>query len=638
MPRSIPSISAKFICIVDHQSISLAALISTYIAQYNHYPLVFEFPTVTAAKRERKDDLIDEHLLSHTRAEEAAVYIHNMMVRCGKVENVIVAGLSKEQKSYVKVHHSFNRIDIDTIQDVDFALSPFFEEKSRIKCRLDDCINGLYAALQANCTLQYSEDAPDIELKYAGREALVVIEQQPFVSSVIAVNYAFAIGGDVAYVDKIEDEDQQDLIFKFSLFGQGNKEAGAAIKLFVQERLRHISFDKATYVTYFTKGVPYAFGTGNRLPSTSIPIHLHPDLFIANNLLLQDSPIYGGAIVFSPEFFEDEETKQVSTSLQKERYFVKELTGKNADVFNFSHNITLFPYDLLHICSHGGEVDGHEVEVSFRDRDGNAHTVVYESVLSISPSLRKGKLTVGEKQYWRKFDGLVWRSPELKAKKIPHYVFADMQNALSKTLAKDKKVGPKIKVSNSNAIQCSDGPFIGLSQSLAAYGAPIIFNNTCWSWLYAAEPFLTSGARAYIGTFWNVSNDAALAFAQSVYSLGFHQPLMDAIHASLKLIEGTSSENIYVIWGMPFTRLGHCKNADLSRANVYRELVLSSGRWQDRMEKTSNERTKEDIMDNVKWLTLEQLTNFTKKDREVLAREMAEMKARRAEKEKDTSD
>ncbi|HEY6506256.1 MAG TPA: CHAT domain-containing protein [Chitinophagaceae bacterium] len=626
MARNIPNLNPKFVCIVDHKRQDLAAVISSYISEKNNYPLIFEFPTVTSANYERVNEDVDENVLSLIRAGEFVTFVNNILVRIQPIDNLIIAGLSEEQKSFLDFLKHFNVIEINNLEEVDFLISPFIVGKGKIQCRHDDLLKGLNAALRSNSTLVLNDDAQDIELKNEGDKGMILVETEPFVATIIAINYAFSIDADIAFVNRVSEDERLDIQDKFVKFGEGNKKAGDEIRALINKRISHVDFAKSEFVTYFTTGMPYSFASKNSLPSTYVNSHLRPDLFIANNLLFHGSVRFGGAVVFSPEFFKDEETELVGSLLIQKNYFVKELVGKDANILNLDMNIRQFPFDVFHICSHGGEIDGHSVEEDFTDSKGAKHNIVYEQVLSFSPSLRPGLVTVQRKDYFKRFDGYIWRSPELKAQKFPPYIFSDMQNALRHSKAKDKKVGPKKKINNSCAIQCSDGPHLAMFTTVASQSSPFIFNNTCWSWYHIAEPFLVSGANSYIGTLWNVENKAAISFASEFYKTAFSNSVMDAAHRSMKKLAGSSSEDIYVVWGLHFTKLASGKNSAISREAIFEELMRSLGVWQYNLKSTKLKSTRDSIADFLKWIYSEINSTFSLTDYELFKKKLQENK------------
>jgi hypothetical protein len=88
--------------------------------------------------------------------------------------------------------------------------------------------------------------------------------------------------------------------------------------------------------------------------------------FLKFNLLCELRPTLPSSIVFSPLEFEDEETNFVINKLE------------DATSYNIDNHVKEYPYEILHICSHGGEVEGSHLIEQFTDRDGNKHIVEYD--------------------------------------------------------------------------------------------------------------------------------------------------------------------------------------------------------------------------------------------------------------------
>jgi hypothetical protein len=271
-------------------------------------------------------------------------------------------------------------------------------------------------------------------------------------------------------------------------------------------------------------------------------------------------------------------------------------------------NLKEFPYDLFHICSHGGEIDGYNVDQSFIDRDGVSHNINYDLVLSFSPSMRKGLIQVQHKWYPKMFDGFTWRSAELKEKKLPQYVFADMVNAIRNSKASEKKMTPKNKIPNSYAIKCADSTHQGMFYSIASHSSPLIFNNTCWSWFDIAQSFLVNGARGYIGTLWAVENDPATAFATRFYQNAFSEPISIALHTAMDETKGTESEGIYIYWGLHFSRVAKLRDLKSSKLNVINALKRAFYLWMKHLSSAKSEDSLETTKDYIKWINFELTT------------------------------
>ncbi|RYG22029.1 MAG: hypothetical protein EOO07_01015 [Chitinophagaceae bacterium] len=268
-----------------------------------------------------------------------------------------------------------------------------------------------------------------------------------------------------------------------------------------------------------------------------------------------------------------------------------------------------FPFDLLHVCSHGGEVPGVEIELEFTDRDEIKHKIVYEEVSGFAPSRNEELIEVVLMYHFRNFDGLKWKSKELKAKHYERYVFADMMTAIkSNKLHKGRKVD---KVSGSRSIKCSDFIYQANFQIIAGYHSnPIIFNNTCWSGGEIGLEFVHGGARGYIGTFWDVDNDDAIEFADTFYSSLFKGTLLDAYFLASQSIKNNVSDNIYIFYGLHFSTLTTGRSISESRIAISRAMMNAFYRWYDYLPYSRNKHIKENINRLMNWIVSQLRTKF----------------------------
>src|SRR5262249_17963743 len=135
------------------------------------------------------------------------------------------------------------------------------------------------------------------------------------------------------------------------------------------------------------------------------------------------------ALVFSPKEFTYEETEDVIAEFKAQNYIVKALLNQEATLKNLDDFGGHYPYDVLHVCSHGGETDGYYVIENFIDRKGAKHTLEYEEVVGFSP-VDKDTVQVTSKCIFRRLDGLKWQSPDLRRKNLPSYVYEDMRKSV----------------------------------------------------------------------------------------------------------------------------------------------------------------------------------------------------------------
>lgn len=599
---SVPDFSKKFFCIVDRKKSVLAALISSYLHTEGEYLPMFEFSFTGVSKTETNKNELEKHVISRVAANEFSTRIRNILSELRGCEYLILAGLDANQKSYLEFAYKFNVIEINTVEDVDSCLSGLTEKAGgTVHCNEQDVHNGLYKAVKSTSILKIDPDAPNIIIEAAGEEGIIVIENDNSTCSVIAVNYALSFNAFVTVIEppKTDRAEIKHLIEKWR--EEKNEQYFNNLSALLYPVLENIKFENHHYATFFTFGAPYSLVLKNVIPITHVNNALDPDFFIFNALLAEKRNPFYSAIVFSPlEFGTDEETNFLINKLHEKNYYVKELVGKDASAYNIDNHVKEFPYEILHFCSHGGEVSGYSVAQEFTDRDGNKHTVEYDEVVSFAPSKYEKLIPVTSKYIYRKFDGLEWRSKELKEKNIPQHVYVDMNKVIGKVEKNQRN--RKDVIPDSCAIKCSDFNYQAMFNMIAGmYSNPFVFNNTCWSWSDISHFFLGVGARAYIGTLWDVGNKVARSVAETFYTEVFGTTILDALQKSLAHTKGNSNENIYVLWGLHFSTIKPGDSIRESRMRVAKKLLGSFYRWRNHVKQVQDEWAMEDINRLIEW-------------------------------------
>jgi hypothetical protein len=139
------------------------------------------------------------------------------------------------------------------------------------------------------------------------------------------------------------------------------------------------------------------------------------------------------------------------------------------------------------------------------------------------------------------------------------------------------------------------------NQLAGHHTAPLIFNNSCWSWSGIAENFLAGGACGYIGTLWAVDTDVATLAAKIFYGSLFSGTVLNAFHKMQESTKGSNSENIYIYWGLHFSSVQKGASIKESRESVCRSLLTSFYRWNDKLDETGSEATKKLIIELRDW-------------------------------------
>ena len=604
-----PTINAQYACIVDRDAFALAAVISSHLFMPATYLPVFMMRRVLIPRNDNPA-FMSESYLAYAIAEWDGVLICNALARMGWPNYLIIAGLNEAQKSYLDLSGGSKIIEIQDATEIEAKLSPLgIQKRGLLRCKSSDLLNGLFVAQTVQKTLLVDEQAPPLPEVVHLQKGMVVVESVPDASPVIAINYANSVGASVLVVEclpKHEGRNVQVWIQEWK--EKDDHKQFEKLNDAVQRRIGGTSFTQFEYVTFFTEGLPYSLILGNVIPCSYVHLSLRADLFIINNILFKDGEPFHASVVFSPTFFPDEETNLLCRLLKGRNYYVRALVGNDANLANFSFHAEHFPYDLLHICSHGGEVDGYEMSEQFVDRDGRTHVVEFDEVIGVTPVPDKqGIVAIHRKAFPRQLDGFTWMSPELEKQGLPGHVFQNMWKCMTESQEQRKK---KNRIALSCAIACADSIHQGQFDALASYSSPLIFNNSCWSWYEIAAGFLASGARGYVGTLWAIDNQAAVTTAKTFYESSFSGSILSAFHKAIKAIDATASKNIFIFWGLHFAKLTAGRSIAESQNQVQQELDRAAKRWARKVQSTKSAEIRRNSIKVIKSILQELVSNF----------------------------
>ena len=392
--------------------------------------------------------------------------------------------------------------------------------------------------------------------RLSSNSGLIAIEEDGDLHDLAAINLAYSCGLDVALLPPTDKKGLFPLARDLNDWSRDRSHhAFQSWKRWARTALRDIDFTQYEFATFFTTGLPYGLFLSNSLPCSHVIKYLDAGVQILNAIALEgESYRFGSAVLFSPQLFASEEINDIRSSCQTAGLRVKELLGAEATVENLANFGGHYPYDVLHICSHGGETDGYFSQLKFRDRQGAEHFAEYYEVVGFGP-VTGDRVLVHSKVIFDKLDGHRWMTEPLNG--FPKYVFEDLMKAIKEDSLHGVVRAPhRSPIALSCHIECHRSIHQGHFGQLAGFGNPIVFSNTCSSSHELAVNFLSAGARGYIGTLWRVGNEeakqAAITFYRSVFKQ--HNVLL-AIHAMLQSIETTKYANVYVYWGFHFSTL-----------------------------------------------------------------------------------
>lgn len=588
---SAPIYSKKFVCILNHTTPLLGAILLSYVSETEIYTPTFIFPDIPVEDPPLEIDDQSEYAMSIEIGRDASIRIGNNLSRIGEFEYLVLAGLQKKHESYFKFIDKFNVIRVNTFSDIEFFIDPLIDQSKKILLVKEaDVLKALSSAILNGYKLQVNEEANQFITYDRKTDGLVIVENINYSAIVIAINYANSINADIKIVKRLSKSNRKEInrLIEQWKNDKSNPDQIALMDLKSQifECIDGINFSQYSYVTFFTEGIPYTLSYNSKVPASYVGLKNNPDRFVFNNIYFESQQSTNSAILFSPlEFGNDEEIYEILKALFNEKYFVKLLIDEDASVYNLDMSLSLFPFEILHICSHGGEIEGYQREMEFTDRDGNKHYVIWDEVLSFAPSRREELVKVETKQIFRQFDGLDWMSDELLSRGYPRYVFVDMIHATQTDNGKKYSGKPIGIVKDSCGIKCWFSIYQAMTHLVAGqHTAPVIFNNTCWSNGTIKDSLLSSDIRAYIGTFWNVSNAIARKSAEKFYVSVFSGTLLSAFQEIRNETLGSTDEENYIFWGLHFSTLNKAKSIYESELMVVDKMLYSYYMIKDKIE------------------------------------------------------
>jgi len=575
-------INKKFFCILNIEAPNIGLLALPYLLEKKKYTPLFIFPKTST----NLDDILSEEnplYNSQQRAMSFVNEIYNKFRMLNGCENIVFIGLNHNQQSYLECFGSENIISIDDEIDIEHNLKPINIKTGILKCRSEEIIKGAILALDKNFSLEIDEESDLLTSTEYKKDKLVIIEDNLECSTLIGINYAIYSSSVIEIIStpSIPVKKIKNLIYRWKK--SENQTLYHDLSSEIYPSIQEIDFSIYKIATFFTYGVPYPLILGNEIPFTMVNTSYIPDQFVFNTIIDQINKFHNCAIVFSPKEFDEEETEFLITELGQKDLFVHPIIGQDATVYNTDCTILEFPYDILHICSHGGEVDGYNITETLKDRFGTTHSIEYDEVESIKMKGNESgtdKVELTRKFIYRKFNGYHWKSKELEEQNYSSETYADITNAVGNPKPENKTY--LRNVDDSCSIKCVDGNYQAMVPHIAGkHTFPFIFNNTCWSWSNIAEGFLSTSCSGYIGTLWNIRNRTAIDIAKEFYKNGFRKSIANNLFDCMdKTIINESDKNIYIYWGLQESYLFESKLPE-PKKYIASRLVENYRKWQD---------------------------------------------------------
>jgi hypothetical protein len=129
------------------------------------------------------------------------------------------------------------------------------------------------------------------------------------------------------------------------------------------------------------------------------------------------------------------------------------------------------------------------------------------------------------------------------------------------------------------AIQLHDGVWLFASHGFTPRAAPLVVNNSCWSWHELSLRFFFAGARGYVGSLFPITDAEAQEVGQALFGKYIGREIPKALWLAQRDIYGNSGRRPYVMVGLPFVAV----HANRSDAVTFMNEAYSDGiaHWSD---------------------------------------------------------
>jgi hypothetical protein len=478
----------------------LAATLSSMLAARGTY-----LPIIDGPRLQRPDR--NAEIIKRTNA-----------VARSRAKRIILAGLLHEAANVLESKLPRNRITrIDDGSDLSAVLYAGNELKSPLVWGRDNVGIGLLKAFHSKRTIAF-EDLPSSDEIYVAPRSnhLVVCERSDDLAQVIAANYAHALGAGLFLISDTKREHADEILERFySVYDDRNQSATDALGELRNELRRiagNVPIPTNGSITFISDGLPFGFAFPE-VPSTHL-FGLDLGISVVQGFAAEQLNSRGvqDAALVNPETTPAPEINAAAKILSDQHLFVRVYEGRAANVTSISEMVELFPYDLLIIATHCGDVSGHRWTYQFNDSEGINRSLVVDIALGVGHTSEKDLLNVTQFIRFVSLDGVPWNDPDKKAKL---YVAKAILDFIERTRSHDNnELEPVAKdtvdrVMWSAALKMYDDNFIALPRSVANEGTPIVINNACVSWRRLATNFIFGGARGYVGTLFPISTTEA---------------------------------------------------------------------------------------------------------------------------------
>lgn len=480
---------------------------------------------------------------------------------------------------------------------------------------------GLYLARLQHKQLELKEEADALQNTVErGTHLLVACEEGDELAQVVASNLAFPWDASFTTFPALSKDVRDAWIEELYELGDGVDVARRFGDLADRAR-NHMSLECSRYraILFVTGGFPWGIAFPG-IPTTHM--RGYPDFgraAIAGLWASQSSQRSARtALLIDPQTVDGSEIPAISKALLRNGTLVRHARGQQANIVLVQMLLDVLPNDVIVLSSHSGDAPGVRVTYEYPDAEGRTRRFVVDHVRSFARDLGSELIQVREFHRFHSIDGVDWND-QVGKDALPvgsaarTWLEMDQLERNRFTVASEDIA----RVKGSMAILLHDGPWVFASHGMHPGTAPVVLNNSCWSWHRLCEKFIFAGARAYIGSLFPVINMEAQAVAISALTKHHDKELYRALWLAQKEVYGDQGRRPYVMFGLPVVTIR--PNRTDSIGYMHAAYAEEIAQWDERSRKSTDEEVRQNAGRFVRFLR-EDFEAFRRMSSELLGR------------------
>lgn len=420
---------------------------------------------------------------------------------------------------------------------------------------------GLYRARLERKELLFDlASSPELVLIERGTHLLVACECGDDLGEVLASNLAFACDASFAVFPELSEDDRDCWLEELYALGEGGDLTGRFSSLAQRARvhLGPLNFPRFKTVLFVTAGFPWGIATPE---VATTHVYRYPDFgrAIVEGLWASQSAAHSAktALLIDPHTVQGSEIPSINQALLKNGSLTRVVSGPAATSTRVQFLLDLLPHDIIVLSSHAGDAPGTRITYEYVDADQRRRSLTVDRALGIGYDRFDDKFMVTEYHRFHSLDGVHWSDKVGKAG-LPVGSALTSWGAIGGPMDRTDhivKQEPISRVVGSMAIQLHDGVWLFASHGFAPGAAPLIINNSCWSWHELSQRTTFAGARGYVGSLFPITDAEAQEVGQALFGKYLGQELPRALWSTQRDIYGASGRRPYVMVGLPFVAI-----------------------------------------------------------------------------------